>query len=215
MKYLIDYKLYENKTIKDLDNEYSYFHLSWYTYNINSDKKSFTFTPRIPTQPYGFETSIIEDDFTKRISLGKSVMDCLYALPEDYDGTWFIYGTKQTNGIISIKDRMKDCTIVGYGKDFDIIKWISTLEESEQLEINNHINSLDIDLNEIGVSDLPIKYRDLFAYCVPDALETDEYWSLSEITMDYLGYIDQEGDYNVYDDADLNKIVPKFDQDEI
>lgn len=42
MKY---FKLFENfnRTVKELDNLYDYFHISWDRFNINSDGKTFTF----------------------------------------------------------------------------------------------------------------------------------------------------------------------------
>ena len=46
-----------------------YFHLSWGPLVINEDGETFTFTPRIPMYPYGYETGTFEDDFTPRVSL--------------------------------------------------------------------------------------------------------------------------------------------------
>jgi hypothetical protein len=210
MKY---FKLYEqiNKTIEMLDNEYDYFHLSWDRYYINDDNRTFTLTPRVPDSPYGFQSGTKEDDFTKRISLSDSIKNCLYALPEDEDGTWHIYGYKgDIPNIINTKETFKNCPI-GYGKDFTFVEWISTLPSLEQDEINNHIKDLDT----VNTSDLPTKYRDMFYACVPDANENVEFWSLNPIKMDYLGYIesyDEDSDTynNVYDIEELKKITPKF-----
>lgn len=212
MKYMKYIKLFEeliqSKTIQELETEYTYFHLSWDNILLNNDGKTFTFIPRVPEQPFKFENSIIEDDFTKRISLGKSVIDCLYALPEDDNGSWAIYGTKETD-VISTKDLFKNCPI-GYGKDFKLLDWINSLHIQQQEEILLHVGELD---EETGVSDLPDMYRNMFYGCVPDAIETNEYWYLKPLTMNYLGYIEQRLDYNinVYDPEVLQNIRPRFD----
>lgn len=210
MKY---FKLYEqiNRNIETLDSLYDYFHLSWDRFNINSDGKTFTFTPRVPETPFNYEIGTTEDDFTKRVSMSDSIKNCLYALPEDEDGTWYIYGYKgDESKIIDTKESFKNCP-VGYGKDFKFEEWISTLSPIEQDEINKHIKDLD----KVDTSDLPIKYRDMFYACVPDANENVEFWSLNPITMDFLGYIssydeDTETHVNVYDTEVLRNLTPKF-----
>jgi len=209
MKYFKLYEQFINKTVQELDGIYDYFHLSWDRYYINSDNKTFTFTPRVPESPYGFQTGTREDDFTKRISLSDSIINCLNALPEagGYE-TWYIYGYKgDIPNIIDTKETFKNCPI-GYGISFKLEEWITTLSTKEQMEINSVIGGLDT----VDISDLPIKYRDMFYACVPDANDNVEYWSLIPITMEYLGYISQEDiddDINVYDSDDLNNIIPK------
>ena len=68
------------------------------------------FPPRIPMYPYtGYETGTFEDDFYSRVSLSSSIMGCLDALPDDYDGTWYVYGTKQAKDIIFVQDYFDSC----------------------------------------------------------------------------------------------------------
>lgn len=209
MKYL---KMFENfnRNVKNLDSIYDYFHISWDRYNINDDGKTFTFTPRVPETPYGYEIGTIEDDFTPRVSLSDSIINCLYALPESGgDDYYYIYGYKgDVSNIINTRDTFKNCPI-GYGEDFKLNDWITTLPLKSQKEIQDSIKGLDI----INISDLPTKYRDMFYGCVPDANTNVEYWSLNPITMDYLGVINtyENNDLNIYDPKDLNTIIPKKD----
>jgi DNA ligase-1 len=176
-----------------LSDDYKYFHLSWDRFVIDKDSKSFTFTPRVPENPFGgFGAATIEDDFTPRVSLSPTVKGCLEALPDDEDGTWYVYGTKQSDNIISVQEYFEDCP-EGYGQTFNLLNWINSLPLEDQAIIKNYDYRENLDLSgkyaRINVSDLPQKYRDMFYGCVPDALQHDEYWSLEPITMDYLGYI--------------------------
>ena len=207
MKYLKLFESYDKKII-DLDNSYDYFHISWDRFNINNDGKTFTFTPRVPETPYGYESGTIEDDFTKRVSLSDSIINCLYALPESGgDDYYYIYGYKgDDSNIIDTRETFKKCP-PSYGKDFNLNKWISSLPLESQKEIKMNIHGLEI----VNISDLPTKYKDMFYGCVPDANDNVEYWSLKPITMDYLGAINpyEYEDLNIYDPKDLNNIVPQ------
>jgi hypothetical protein len=198
-------ELNNKKTVKEIESNYSYFHLSQTLLNNNS---SFTFTPRVPSEVYGHEISVIEDDFTKRVSLGKTIEDCLYALPEEEYATWYIYGIKDRDivsrdSILSVSDMFKNCP-TGYGKDFRLLDWINDLPEGDKKELSD----VDLDVTT-GVSDLPVKYRDMFYGCVPDAKDNDEYWSLVPITMEYLGYIkhDLYNKVNLYDTNYLRDVL--------
>jgi hypothetical protein len=192
-KYLRDARNQAELDLATISDDYQYFHLSWDRFVINKDGETFTFTPRVPTYPYGWESGSIEDDFTPRVSLSSSIMGCLDALPDDSDGTWYVYGTKQSKDIISVQDYFEACP-KGYGRDFNLRNWINSLPQGDQKIIKDYSEHLDMELSGTGtwgvnVSDLPPKYRDLFYACVPDALQHDEYWSLEPITMDYLGYL--------------------------
>lgn len=215
MKYI---KLFEElnrndsnkKTVKEIESKYSYFHLSQTLLSDSNNSNNFTFIPRLPSQVYGHELSIIEDDFTKRVSLAKSE-DCLYALPEEEYATWYIHGIRDKDivgdlkgNILSVSDMFKNCPI-GYGEDFSIIDWIETLPLQDREEIKNYV---DLSITT-GVSDLPIKYRDMFYGCVPDGMDSGEYWSLVPITMEYLGYIEHDlyNKVNLYDTNYLKDVL--------
>ncbi|MHA1288716.1 MAG: hypothetical protein ACTSPB_15050, partial [Candidatus Thorarchaeota archaeon] len=192
-KYLRDARNQAELDLSTISDDYTYFHLSWDRFVIDQNGETFTFTPRVPAYPYGWESGSIEDDFTPRVSLSSSIMGCLDALPDDYDGTWYVYGTKQVDNIISVQDYFDSCP-EGYGRDFNLRNWINSLPQEDQNAIKDHSEYLDLELSGTGtwginVGDLPLKYRDMFYGCVPDALQHDEYWSLEPITMDYLGYI--------------------------
>jgi len=200
-KYLRDARNQAELDLATISDDYKYFHLSWDRFVINQDGETFTFTPRVPEYPFGWMSGSIEDDFTPRVSLSSTVKGCLDSLPDDDDGRWYVYGTKQTDNIISVRDYFEACPD-DYGRSFEMIKWINSLPEEDQLIIKNYDSPWtgrdlsEIDFSEkyaeINVSDLPPKYRDMFYACVPDALQHDEYWSLEPITMDYLGHITWE-----------------------
>lgn len=195
-KYLRDARNQAELDLSTISDDYKYFHLSWGRFVINQDGETFTFTPQLPTYPFGYQSGSIEDDFTPRVSLSSSVKGCLDALPDDDDGTWYVYGTKQVDNIISVRDYFESCP-EDYGTNFNLKTWIKSLPQEDQYIIKDYSEYLDMELSGranwgINVSDLPPKYRDLFYACVPDALEHDEYWSLEPITMDYLGYITWE-----------------------
>jgi len=195
-KYLRDARNQAELDLATISDDYKYFHLSWDRFVINQDGETFTFTPRVPENPFGWMSGSIEDDFTPRVSLSSTVKGCLEALPKDDDGRWYVYGTKQTDNLISVRDYFEACP-EDYGPDFNLQTWIKSLPEEDQYIIKDYSEYLDMELSGkgnwgINVSDLPPKYRDMFYACVPDALQHDEYWSLEPITMDYLGYITWE-----------------------
>tara|TARA_R110001592_G_scaffold11793_2_gene57691 strand:- start:2829 stop:12416 length:9588 start_codon:yes stop_codon:yes gene_type:complete len=221
-KYLRDARNQAELDLATISDDYNYFHLSWDRFVIDKDGKSFTFTPRVPEYPFGWMSGSIEDDFTPRVSLSSTVKGCLDALPDDEDGRWYVYGTKQTDNIVSVRDYFEACPD-DYGRSFEMIKWINSLPEEDQLIIKNYDSPWtgrdlsEIDFSEkyaeINVSDLPPKYRDMFYACVPDALQHDEYWSLEPITMDYLGYLtwytlqpDGTNDWLYFSAPDSNKL---------
>ena len=196
-KYLRDARNQAELDLATISDDYKYFHLSWGRFVIDKDGKSFTFTPRVPENPFGWMNGSIEDDFTPRISLSSTVKGCLDALPDDEeDGRWYVYGTKQADNIISVRDYFEACPD-DYGLAFNLRTWIESLPQEDQDAIKEYSEYLDMELSGkgnwgINVSDLPPKYRDLFYGCVPDAMQHDEYWSLEPITMDYLGYVTWE-----------------------
>lgn len=195
-KYLRDARNQAELDLATISDDYQYFHLSWDRFVINKDGETFTFTPRVPENPFGWMNGSIEDDFTLRVSLSPTVKGCLEALPDDSDGRWYVYGTKQTDNIISVRDYFDACPD-DYGTAFNLRNWIESLPQEDQYAIKNYSEHLDMELSGTGtwginVSDLPLQYRDMFYGCVPDAMQHDEYWSLEPITMDYLGYITWE-----------------------
>ena len=216
-KYLRDARNQAELDLATISDDYNYFHLSWNRFVIDKDGETFTFTPRVPENPFGWMNGSIEDDFTPRVSLSPTVKGCLEALPDDSDGRWYVYGTKQTDNIVSVRDYFEACPD-DYGTAFNLRTWIESLPQEDQYAIKNYSEHLDMELSGTGtwginVSDLPLQYRDMFYGCVPDAMQHDEYWSLEPITMDYLGYItwetlqpDGTNDWLYFSAPDSNKL---------
>lgn len=192
-------------TEKDIENIYKYFHLSSKRLDGNNEE-TFKFTKRKPRDPYeDGNGDIIEDDFTKRVSLGSSIIDCCKALPYA-GGFMYLYAIdlKKDNSdnieTLSMKDMLKHCP-VGYGEMFDMKDWIlNLLPEEDRNIILKHLKSKYPDINLYDVENydsddisfihpgmLPEKYKKMFYACVPDADRTNEFWTLDNIEMQYIG----------------------------
>jgi hypothetical protein len=222
--------------IEDLENLYKHFHISL-QYIIDDEKnKKMTFRIRIPSEPYkDYDGNIIEDDFTKRISLSDSVKKCLLALPNDVNnGMLYLYGIdlKKDNSddieTISLKKMINKCPVIKgkkYGEDFKLFDWLDSLskEDYENIkkftyedmtndlpDIKNEVSYDEFEMKDfiITPSDLPNKYRKMFFACVPDADKTNEFWSLNNLKMDYLGIIYDINDKYVYLKVENDNDIP-------
>jgi hypothetical protein len=199
----------------DLENTYKYFHISEDYLIKNDDEKTFVFTAKVPYQPYtDDDMNVIEDDFTDRVSIAPSIKMCLNALQEDGSDQLYLYGVDLKNDssddidAVNLKSMLDRCPIIKgknqkYGEDFNLREWIEALDIKQYREIQKWVYKktvkdlpdmtgeimYDIDLSEFieSPSDLPEKYKRLFYACVPDADVTNEFWSLKNLKMDYLG----------------------------
>ena len=213
---LITENKYTELTISNIESKYKYFHLSKIRL-LNSDKKTFTFSPRIPFDTYlDIDGHIIEDNFTPRISLAPTIKYCLHAIENSRPTNLYIYGTNKSNFI----ELNKTCPI-GYDDNFTLKGWldklpISSYEEIQLLIHNDNIKQEiykpdEIDYKEIYIedfitapNDLPDKYKNMFYACVPDAYFTQEVWALSNLKMEYLGEIDYiDVDAILYNNEDV------------
>jgi hypothetical protein len=210
-KEMIVYKI----PMVDLENLYKYFHISE-DYLINDDsEKTFVFTAKVPYQPFtDDDMNIIEDDFTPRVSIAPSIKMCLHALPDEGDSEQlYLYGVDLKNDssddieTVNLKEMLDRCPIINgekYGEDFSLGEWLEALDIKQYREIQKwyyektvkdvpdivgEVKYKDIDLSEFieSPSDLPEKYKMLFYACVPDADTTNEFWSLKNLKMNYLG----------------------------
>jgi hypothetical protein len=225
----------------DLENMYKYFHISE-DYLIEGDNnKTFTFTTRIPNRPFtDDDMNIIEDDFTPRVSIAPSIKMCLHALPEDGGEELYLYGVDLKNDssddieTVNLKEMLDRCPVINgekYGEDFNLGEWIEALDIKQYREIQKffyektakdvpdivgEVKYKDIDLSEFieSPSDLPEKYKMLFYACVPDADTTNEFWSLNNLKMDYLGvfggYHDEFVILHVKNGKDVPAVIKKF-----
>ena len=112
MKYIKKFKIYENLKVTDIEQEFDFFHIS--TKKLGD---TFLFTPRIPDTPFTDSyDDIIEDNFTERVSLAKTIKGCLDAInDEDVDGYYIYAIKKQGNMYNSPKDLPYDLRKQFYG----------------------------------------------------------------------------------------------------
>ena len=171
MKYIKKFKIYENLKVTDIEQEFDFFHIS--TKKLGD---TFLFTPRIPDTPFTDSyDDIIEDNFTERVSLAKTIKGCLDAInDEDVDGYYIYAIKKQDMDLKYLVDLSKKETPIGYGVDFKL---------SSYTLINNKGNMYN------SPKDLPYDLRKQFYGCVPDCNITGEYWYLNHIKMEYIGEI--------------------------
>ena len=165
------FKLYEKLIpTKLIEAEYDFFHIS--TVKLGD---SFVFTPRIPNMPYTDGSDIIEDDFTKRISLATTITGCLDAITDEEVDGYYIYAVKKTE--MDLKHLLDLSTVKcpdGYNTDFVLSDWLA---------------KNGIDGKYSSPKQLPDGIRELFYGCVPDHNTTGEYWYLNDLKMKYLGEV--------------------------
>jgi len=177
-------------TIDELQQHFTHFHLS----RIFLGEPTFTFTPRVPSEPYiDQEGNVIEDNFTKRVSLAADIEDARDAI-KDYGGTYYyIYATQKTKGIDSIEDNLPDCPKnppEEYGSEFNMKKWLRK-NEPQEIRMLKAKRGHDINLSPAVLSP---NVKQQFAGCVPDSNETHEEWSLTSLGMVFIGTIGEAGD---------------------
>ena len=177
-------------TIDEVQQHFTHFHLS----RIFLGEPKFTFTPRIPSEPFiDKDGSVIEDDFTKRTSLAADIEDARDAI-SDYGGTYYyIYATQKTTGIDSIEDNLPNCPKdppKEYGDKFNMKKWLKK-NEPQELSVLKAKRGHDINISPAVLSP---NIRKKFKGCVPDSNETHEEWSLTPLEMIFIGTIGEAGD---------------------
>jgi len=172
-----------------LEELFRFFHLS--TIKLHKKDDTFTFNPRIPKNPFeDADGYVIEDDYTKRISLATTINDAIEAIGEPTVTHYHVYAcdveSKLDDDIdaISLKMQLGRCDADlstadnKYGRDFDMYKYLKR-------------NVLSPDKyrpeKSIGPKDLPPRHKQKFFGCVPDADEHNEYWSIRDTTMYYIG----------------------------
>ena len=175
-------------TIDELQQHFTHFHLSR---KYLGD--TFRFTPRVPPEPFiDKDGNTIEDDFTKRISLAADIEDARDAI-SDYGGTYYyIYATQKTEGIEPVEDNLPDCPKnppKEYGDKFNMQKWLKKNHPQEIPRLEKRGFG-----HNFPPSALAPDIKQQFRGCVPDAAETHEEWSLTPLTMLFVGTIGEAGD---------------------
>lgn len=152
--------------------------------------------PGIPKYPFEDEDrGVLEDDFTPRVCLGATLETCIRGLQDNHK----YYDVYETIEDIRVK---KPITVagpkyngIGYtSKKFRFHGW---LEEhgSEDLQY------MDI----TRPSQLPSKLQKAFKYCVPDARETGELWSLNPVRVKYVGLYVKATEEFIAPDVESNR----------
>jgi hypothetical protein len=177
-------------TIDTVQQHFNHFHLS----RIFLGEPTFTFTPRIPPEPYtDKEGNTTEDDFTRRISLAADIEDARDAI-SDYGGTYYyIYATQIDTGIQSVENNLDSCPKnppKKYGRKFVLSKWLekNKPEELQAIKANRGFTY------NMAPSILSPETKAEFKGCVPDSNETHEEWSLKPLRMIFVGTIGEAGD---------------------
>lgn len=188
--------------VSEIEEIFKYFHLSANKLNGN---KPFTFNPRVPKNPFENDGRVIEDDFTKRISLATRIKDATDALSGVYSDFFYVYAadveSKVGDDVKAIpldlkfeicKDNL-DTQDNKYGPEYDFRKFIK--QYSDNPKLNKILDKWkkrkdgDYELEDVIYSpkQLPPELKKKWYACVPDALETNEYWGLEDTKMYMLG----------------------------
>lgn len=192
--------------VSEIEEIFKYFHLSSTKLNGN---QPFTFTKRVPKNPFEFDRRVIEDDFTKRISLAtriKDASDALNASPTDF---FYVYAADVESRIgddvkaipldlkFQICKKNLDMEDNEYGQEYDFRKFLRKYSDNPKL--NKTLDKWKKAKNDpffknYGAEDiiyspaqLPTELKKKWYACVPDALETNEYWGLEDTKMYMLG----------------------------
>lgn len=184
---------------------FRFFHLS--SFSLHRSKDTFTFNPRVTKRPYEDDDSfVIEDDFTPRISLATSIEDATEAL---YTGNkyepYYVYASDieselgdeiPEDSLVHLPVQLirckEDLSTDGneYGPNFNMMKHLiakGVLPKLRSRETKTKwVNRVDATAYE-KPSWLPPEHKAKFFACVPDAGETNEYWSTTDTKMYYLG----------------------------
>lgn len=192
--------------VSQVEEIFKYFHLSAKKLNGN---KPFTFTKRVPKSPFENDGRVIEDDFTKRISLATRIKDATDALSGVYSDFFYVYAadveSRVGDDVRAIpldlkfqicKDNL-DMEDNEYGQGYDFRKFLTKYSDNPKLNKTldkwkkgkNGVYFEDYGLEDIIYSpkQLPPELRKKWYACVPDALETNEYWGLEDTKMYMLG----------------------------
>ena len=212
---------------------FRFFHLSEKV--LHKRTSTFTFNPRVPRTPYqdgdGYR---IEDDFTKRISLATTIQNAVDAISQEENLYYHVYASdiesrfdddidtiplklevgrcKDTLSIPPNAFNPKNTDTKGYeyNSNYNLYKFIKyhNLPRPEEPDPKTNFGA-----SIGGPSGLPRKYRDMFYACVPDAENHNEYWSLKDTKMYYLGIYDVGSDYIMLS-AGGEKLIKAIEQEE-
>ena len=192
--------------VSQVEEIFKYFHLSSTKLNGN---EPFTFTKRVPKNPFEHDSRVIEDDFTKRISLATRIKDATDALNASRTDFFYVYAadveSRVSDDVKAIPLDLKfqickknlDMEDNEYGQEYHFRKFLRKYSDNPKL--NKTLDKWKKTKNDpffknYGAEDivyspaqLPPELKKKWYACVPDALETNEYWGLEDTRMYMLG----------------------------
>lgn len=213
-------------SLSEVEALFKYFHVSKKKLN---DNEPFVFNPRIPNRPYKHQGYVIEDDFTQRISLASKVTEAAEAvMAEDGDVYWVyaadIHSVADDDlDVVSLQVTLQKCKDFldsednQYGREYDFGKFL--MKHSKKPELRKVVKKTRKEVGYTGKyhpedtkdlinspSELPSKLRKQWFACVPDAEDTNEFWSLENTKMYLLGSYTAYSDYLDLTDEGLRLI---------
>lgn len=206
-------------SIKRLEELFRFFHLS--SNQLHKNAKTFTFNPRVPKSPFEDDDyKVIEDNFTPRISLATKITDAIDALNVK-KGKFYVYAcdieSRLDDDINAIPlnitiQKCKEEQNVGpeYGQDYKLDQFIDKYADDikKKLKISHPPHGRIYSPNQ-----LPPKLKKKWTGCVPDAELTNEYWSIKDTKMYYIGII-ATGDTHVKLSWQGKEILNKIEKEE-
>ena len=176
----------QNKKLEEL---FRFFHLS--VNQLHKNSRSFTFNPRVPKGPFlDNDFNIIEDDFTPRISLATKIGDAVDALTTDKGDKFYVYACDIESRVdddidaIPLNLQFRQCLQddkIGYeySEDYKFSKFLKKYKSQLKDPFPEDIYS--------SPKTLPSNLKKKWTACVPDAGRTNEYWSIKDTKMYYIG----------------------------
>jgi len=190
--------------VSEVEEIFKYFHLS--TKKLNDDEP-FTFNPRVPKNTFENDGRVIEDNFTKRISLATRIKDAADSLSGVYSNFYYVYAADVESRVgddvkaipldikFQICKKNLDMEDNEYGQEYDFRKFLRQYSDNPKLNktlkkwkkdpyYDPYYGAEDIIYSP---AQLPTELKKKWYACVPDALETNEYWGLEDTKMYLLG----------------------------
>lgn len=179
--------LTEVTSFRELEMMFPFFHVSWD--KPDDEDNRVIFRPRVPESTWmDMKGDVIEDNFTPRVSLSKTVKGAQGAV--DGGGSRpYLYAVSSSEAsrvsLLDVSEEVRRCRqrIEGekeYGPDFNFLDFL-----------NDNIQYIPDDMSGVdGPADLTDEGRKLWRGCVPDAEKTQEVWALEPVELLFLGAID-------------------------
>lgn len=224
--YLKENEQTNNISLSDVEALFKYFHVSSQKLN---DNEPFVFNPRVPKKPYKHKGYVIEDDFTERISLATKVTEAAEAVMAEDGDTYWVYAADIQSIVgdeidaIPLQVTLQRCKDeLGsednqYGREYDFGKFLT--KHSKEPALIKIVKKTRKEAGYLGQyhpqdtkdlinspSELPPKLRKQWFACVPDAEDTNEFWSLENTKMYLLGSYTAYSDYLTLTDEGLRLI---------